>query len=280
MHFPLLSATADAKSLSDLLPALTQDFLLHLLATLLIFVAGYFIIKYFCRLLERLFLKNDRLDRSLEGLIVSVLRWGLLFLLAIICADRLGVPTASLVTVLGAAGLAFSLALQNSLANLAGGIFILASKPFRTGDYIAVSDTEGTVEAIGLIHTHLHAIDNRSVFVPNSAIMAGNVTNYTESRRRIDLLIPVPYECSLEQAKTVIARTVSADSRVLGQPFVRVWTLSASSVDIKLRAWCAGADYWELRSSLLETVKTALDEAGISIPYSHLNVHVLDDARN
>ncbi|MBR5390225.1 MAG: mechanosensitive ion channel, partial [Clostridia bacterium] len=168
-----LTAAAEAKSLFDLFPSLTQAFLLHLLTTLLIFVAGYFLIKYFCKLLERLFAKNNRLDRSLEGLIVSLLRWGLLFLLVILCADRVGIPTASLVTVLGAAGLAFSLALQNSLANLAGGIFILASKPFRTGDYIAVSNAEGTVETIGLIHTHLHAIDNRSVFVPNSAIMAG-----------------------------------------------------------------------------------------------------------
>jgi Small-conductance mechanosensitive channel len=277
-----LSAAADAGSnrLFDALPALTQDFLLKLLATLLVFIVGYFVIKYLCRMLDRLFLKTDRLDRSLERLIVSVLRWGLLFLLGIICADRLGIPTASLVTVLGAAGLAFSLALQNSLSNLAGGIFILTTKPFRTGDYIAVAGTEGTVETIGLIHTHLHAIDNRSVYVPNSAIMAGNVTNYTESRRRLDLLIPVPYECSLEQAKRVIARVASADSRVQGEPFVRVWELSSSSVDIKLRVWCAGADYWELRSSMLEAVKIALDEEGISIPYSHLNIHVLDDVRD
>lgn len=244
---------------------------------LLLFVAGYLLIQYLTRLTGRLLERKKKLDASVQGLITTSLRVGLLFLLVMTCADQLGLPTTSVLTVLGTLGLALSLAMQSSLANLAGGVFLLGSKPFQTGDYISLPGAEGTVARIGFIHTTLTTVDNRQIHVPNSAITGSTVVNYSQNpTRRLELTIPVPYECALERAKAVIAQVVEQDPRITEPPFIRVWELSESSVDILVRVWCAREDYWELRASLLEGIKLALDREGIAIPYRQLEVRWRD----
>ena len=245
----------------------------------MIFLVGYVLIKWAAGLADRLLSRNEKLDASLRGLLVSSCRILLLFLLILTCADKLGLPTTSILTLLGTFGLALSLAMQNSLSNLAGGLFILSSKPFETGDYVSLPGAEGTVAKVGFIHTTLTTVDNKQIHVPNSTVTGSVVTNFSQcSTRRIDLTVPVSYDCSLEQAKAVIEEVLAGDSRILSQPaapFVRVWDLGASSVDIMVRVWCQAGDYWELRSWLLENIKTALDRAGIAIPYSQLDVHLI-----
>ena len=276
----LTAAEDTASNLNEWWSALTNLKLNAILSAAVIFLVGYMLIKWVCKLLDKLLQRNEKLDPSIRGIAVNAGRILLLFLLLLTCADKLGLPTTSILTLLGTFGLAFSLAMQNSLSNLAGGLFILGSKPFETGHYISVPGAEGTVSQIGLIHTVLTTVDNKQIHVPNSTVTGSIVTNFSQCQhRRIDLTIPVSYDCSLEQAKQVIDRVVGRDDRVLQQPdapFIRVWDLGASSVDIMVRVWCDAADYWELRSWLLENIKNELDKEGIVIPYSQLDVHLID----
>ena len=275
-----LTAAEETAGVSEWLNALTRLNLQTILSAAVIFLVGYALIKWVCKLADKLLARNENLDPSIRGIAVNSGRILLLFLLLLTCADKLGLPTTSIITLLGTFGLAFSLAMQNSLSNLAGGLFILGSKPFETGHYISVPGAEGTVSQIGLIHTVLTTVDNKQIHVPNSAVTGSIVTNYSQCEtRRVDLTIPVSYDCSLEQAKQVIEGVIARDARVLQQPaepFVRVWELGASSVDIMVRVWCNAADYWELRSWLLENIKITLDKEGITIPYSQLDVHLID----
>jgi len=261
------------------LSALSKLNLHSILAALVILLVGYVLVKWACKLLDKLLSRNGKLDASIRSILVNVVRILLLFLLLLTCADKLGLPTDSIITLLGTFGLAFSLAMQSSLSNLAGGLFILGSKPFETGDYVSVAGAEGTVTQIGFIHTALTTVDNKVIHVPNSTITGSVVTNFSSSQRRVDLTIPVSYNCSLDQAKKVIEGVIARDSRALQEPeapFVRVWNLGGSAVELMVRVWCDGADYWELRSWLLENIKVQLDREGISIPYSQLDVHVID----
>lgn len=254
---------------------LTGELLINLLTTVIFFVLGWFAIKILCALLRKFFDRNNKLDSSVEKMLLAVVRGALLFVLFLGCADHLGFSTTSVITLAGSLGLAFSLAMQNSLANVAGGIFILTSKPFVTGDFIESGDVSGTVTSIGFIHTMLNTVNNQQIYVPNGTISAANIINYSrEARRRVDLTIPVPYDCSLEKAKQVITDAVMKETRIEADPFIRTWNLSAHSVDIMVRAWCSSNDYWEVRSNLLEQIKFALDANGIAIPFNQLDVHI------
>lgn len=276
----LTAAEDTASNLTEWWNALTNLNLNTLLAAVVIFFIGYMLIKWVCKLADKLLARTNKLDPSIRSIAVNAGRILLLFLLLLTCADKLGLPTTSIITLLGTFGLAFSLAMQNSLSNLAGGLFILGSKPFETGDYISLPGAEGTVTQIGFIHTLLTTVDNKQIHVPNSTITGSVVTNFSQCQtRRVDLTIPVSYDCSLEQAKQVIDRVIARDSRALQQPdapFVRVWNLGASAVEIMVRVWCNAGDYWELRSWLLENIKNELDKEGIVIPYSQLDVHLID----
>lgn len=277
---PLFLTAAEGDGLTDWVSALSKLNLNTVLAAVVIFLAGYALIKWACRLLSRLLERNPKMDPSIRAIVVNVLRILLLFLLALTCADKLGLPTDSIITLLGTFGLAFSLAMQNSLSNLAGGLFILGSKPFETGDYVEVAGVEGTVSQIGFIHTALTTVDNKTIHVPNSTITGSVITNYSQCEtRRVDLTIPVPYSCPLEQARAEIEAVIARDERILSAPaapFVRVWELEPSAVKIMVRVWVAAGDYWEVRSRLLEDIKARLEQAGMPIPAQRLEVRLND----
>ncbi len=276
-HLFLTAADTTGTEALDFLTALHKLNLESIIGAVIIFAIGFVLIKWVSKLVEKLLARNPKLDSSIRSLAVTVCRILLLFLLILTCADKLGLPTTSIITLLGTFGLAFSLAMQNSLSNLAGGLFILVSKPFETGDYISVPGAEGTVTQIGFIHTLLTTTDDKLIHVPNSTITGNTIVNYSQSPvRKVELTIPVPYDCSLEQAKAVIRGVVEADGRVLEGAVIRVENLSASAVDIFLRLPCKSEDYWTLRPDLLENIKVALDRANISIPYNQLDVHLID----
>ena len=168
--------------------------------------------------------------------------------------------------------LAIGLSLQGALGNIASGIMIMLFRPYSVGQYVEVAGEGGTVKDINLFQTILASPDNVQIIVPNSQAISGVIRNYAGyTTRRVDLVFSVDYGDGLEHAVSVIERTVKADGRVLADPapVVRVSTLGASSVDIIARPWVKTADYWEVRWALTKTVKEALDEAGISIPYPH-----------
>ena len=176
-------------------------------------------------------------------------------------------------------GLAITLAVQGSLSNLAGGIQVLVSKPFKADDYIEVGSVGGTVAEVGLVYTKLRTIDNKIISIPNGQISGEKIVNYsTEEKRRVDLTFNTSYDDAPERVTACIRDVIGAHPKAFftPEPFVRVSAYQASSVEYTVRVWCATEDYWALYFDLLEQVKAAFDRAGIEMTYNHLNVHMVD----
>ena len=252
-----------------------------LLYTVLLFLACLVVMKVLLSLLDRT-INRLKVERSLHTFLKSVFRILLWFLTILIVGDYIGLPVGALLGVLGVAGLAVSLALQGTLANLAGGIMILVSKPFVVGDFIEAGGVSGTVDDIGLVYTRMKTIDNKLIFVPNGQISAEKIVNFThQDQRRVDIKFDVSYDADPEQVKKVIREIVGTHPKALftPEPFVRTASFNDSSVSYQLRVWCATADYWDLYYDLLEQVRAAFDENGIDLTYNHLNVHIMDSER-
>lgn len=218
------------------------------------------------------------LDPMLVPFAVAILYWGLVAFVAIAVLGIFGVPTASFIAVLGAAGLALGLALQGTLSNFASGVMILTFRPFTIGDWVEVAGVAGTVQEIGLFSSVLFTGDNVKVVVPNSQVYGQTVKNYSANEtRRIDLVMGVGYEDDLGVVRDTILEVLGSDDRVLEEPAptVEVHALGDSSVDFVVRPWCAASDYWPLRWHLNRRLKEALEAAGCSIPFPQRDVHVI-----
>ena len=217
-------------------------------------------------------LKRPNIDVTLGSFFASIVRWFLTAATIIAALQLFGVQATSFVAILGAMTLAIGLSLQGALGNIASGIMVMLFRPYGVGQYVEIAGEGGTVKDINLFQTILATPDNVQVIVPNSQAISGVIRNYAGyPTRRIDLVFSVDYGDGLENAMSVIERTVKADPRVLADPalMVRVNTLGASSVDIVARPWVKTDDYWEVRWALVRAVKEALDAAGITIPYPH-----------
>ena len=176
-----------------------------------------------------------------------------------------------------------SLAIQGTLSNLAGGIQVLLSKPFKAGDYVEAGGISGTVMEVGLAYTKLCTVDNKVISVPNGQISGEKIINYsTEERRRVDLTFNASYDSPLQQVTGVLRAVVAAHPMALAEPepFVRVNAYRDSSIEYVVRVWCATGDYWTLYYDLLEQVKEAFDQNGIEMTYNHLNVHLMERERS
>jgi small conductance mechanosensitive channel len=188
-----------------------------------------------------------------------------------------GVQTASIIAVLGAAGLAVGLALQGTLSNFAAGVMLLIFRPFRVGDYVEAGGTAGSVKAIGVFSTTMTTPDNVQIVVPNSMVWGQTIKNYAfNDTRRNDMLVGISYNDDIGKAFATIHTILDADERVLSEPaaVVAVSELGDSSVNIVVRPWCKKEDYWDLRFDFLRSIKEQLEAAGCSIPYPQRDVHV------
>ena len=208
---------------------------------------------------------------------LKVLMW---VVTGLIVAAYLNFPVNSLVTVLGVIGVALSLSLQGSLSNLAGGITVMATRPFAVGDYVEAGGVSGTVNEIGLVYTKLKTIDNKIIFIPNGEISGEKIINYNkQEQRRVDLTFTVSYDDDPERVKEIMRQVIGAHPKALfsPEPFVRTTSLGESSVGYTLRVWCATEDYWDLYYDLLEQVRAAFDREGVELTYNHLNVHIMKE---
>ena len=206
-----------------------------------------------------------------------MLKFSLNALLIFIIAGQLGIDSASIVAILGSAGLAIGLALQESLKNFAGGILILVMKPFKVGDYIVMPNAEGTVSVIGLVYTILVTIDNKTISIPNGTLSNSIVTNVTAmEKRRLDLTVGIGYQSDLRKAKEIMDRIYRQHPSVLKEePIVTyVDSLGDDSVVLGARGWTKSEDYWAARWDITEKIKLAFDEEGIEIPYRQMDVHI------
>ncbi len=255
-----------------------SDLNLQKIITIILLFAGCMVaMKIILKVTDRAFRKLE-VEKSLHTFLHAALRVILWLITVCIVLDYVGVPMTSLVAVLGVIGLAVSLAIQGTLSNLAGGIQVLVSKPFKAGDFVEAGGVSGTVKEVGLAYTKLNTIDNKVISVPNGQISSEKIINYTTAeQRRVDLKFDASYDAPAEQVLAAIKGVISAHPKALftPEPFVRVSAYKDSSIEYSIRVWCATADYWDLYYDLLEQVKKAFDERGIEIPYNHLNVHLI-----
>ena len=219
----------------------------------------------------------ERLDPTARTFFKSFITITLKIVLVIVSAIIVGVPMASLVAVIGSAGLAIGLALQGSLSNIAGGFIILVFKPFKVGDFISTADATGTVESINIFYTKIATIDNKVVQIPNSIISNQTLSDYsTKELRRVDLEFSTSYDCDFEEVKKILMSVAEKHELVLKSPVpeARLNKHADSSLNFILRVWCENANYWAVYFDMVEGVKKAFDENNIEIPYNQLDVHI------
>ena len=251
----------------------------NILAAAVIFVVCLVLIRICLRLLRRA-LSRTSLDAQLKRAIVNVVRVVLWVTAALVIMGKLNISTASLVALVSVAGLALSLSLQNTLANVFAGVTLLMTHPFKTGDFIEAGTTSGTVTRTGLFYVTLMTPDNKEIHVPNSDIAASRLTNYTaEPTRRIELSFGLEYGCGASDVRAALLAAAKAEPRVLGEPepAVVVSAYLASSVQYTLRVWVMTSDYWDVYYALNESARSALEAAGLSLAFERMDVRIISD---
>ena len=250
-----------------------------LLGAIIIYIVGRFIIKQVGRLLARI-LEKRKLEISVQTFLRSLVSILLNLILAFAIVSRLGVETTSFAALLASAGVAIGMALSGNLSNFAGGLIILVFKPFKVGDYIEGQNANGTVREIQIFHTILTTVDNKVIYVPNGALSSNAITNYSKQEtRRAEWVFGVEYGEDFEKVKAVLQRIIDADPRILKDPapMIALGALSASSVDIKVRAWAKTADYWDVYFDMNKIVYDTFNKEGIGFPFPQLTVHQTKD---
>lgn len=249
---------------------------ISLAIALIVFIVGRWVAKILLKVIRKILIKM-KMDEILINFIMSISNAIFLLFIIIAALDQLGVDTTSLIALLGAAGLAVGLALQNSLQNFAAGVMLIIFRPFKLGDFVEAGGTAGVVEAISIFSTLLRTGDNREVIVPNGSIYNGTITNFSaRNTRRIDMVFGIGYDDDIKKAKSVMAEIINADDRIHKdpEPLIAVGELADSSVNFNVRPWVNSGDYWAVKFDLTEKIKIAFDEAGISIPYPQMDLHV------
>ncbi len=246
-----------------------------LIAALILFIGGR-IVRVVRKVLQRTFDRTS-VDASVGKFLVSVTEMGIYALAVFIAADSLGIPSASIIALLGSAGLAIGLSLQESLKNVAGGILLLLMRPFGIGDFIIFKDVEGTVDSIGLAYTTLTALDNRKITIPNGSIANDVVVNVTvREKRRLNMEVNISYTSDLKQAKEILRQLFENHPLIINEDGIMVFVgeLGESAVKLGVRGWAKTEDYWTARWDLTEQIKAEFDRNGIEIPYRKMDVYV------
>lgn len=243
---------------------------------LIVLAVGLFLVHWLLKLMDR---KQSifRLDPTLRGFLDNLIRLVLYVLVFLTAASVMGIPMTSIITLVASAGVAVSLAMQGALSNLVGGLTLLILKPIKVDEYVKVGDIEGTVRRIGAFYTEMNMPDNRHISMPNSNLTNTAIINYTRlGTRRLDLFFNVGYQSDVQHVKDVLMGVVRRHDTVLPDPapIVRMNECGDSAIKFVVRLWCKTGDYWPLFFDLLEEGKTALDQAGIQIPYPQMDVHV------
>ena len=250
-----------------------------ILLAIAIFMIGKSLAKFISKLLAKAALASTK-DEMLQSFVRSISYFLLLLIVVIAALSQLGINTSSLVALIGAAGLAIGLSLQNSLQNFAAGVMLLIFKPFKKGDLIETGGMSGTVEEMGLLVLELRTGDNKTVLIPNGKVFSDSIVNYSANEtRRIDFIFDISYDADIAKAKAIVANILANDSRVLKDPapVIAVSALAANSVQLVVRPWVNTPNYWATYWGIMEKVKLAFDEAGIAIPYNQMDIHITSE---
>ena len=241
-------------------------------------LVGWLVIRTLMRMVDRL-LDRNKAVAAVKTYIHTAVHVFLWFLLALMLAETLGIKATSIIAMLSVAGLAVSLALQNTLSNLAGGLVLLVTKPFVPGDYVEADGVSGTVAAVDLSYTTFVTPDNKEIFVPNSQLSAAKIINYNRlGRRRMDLKFTASYDAPTARVRAAIEEALAAVPRILEDPAPAVYLseYQSSSIEYLVRLWTLSADYWDVYYALLEGVREAFARHGVEMTYDHLNVHIVE----
>ena len=251
----------------------------HIIAAVVIFIVGRFLIKLLNRLVASI-LQRRHIEQSVQTFLSSLVNIILTILLIITVIGALGVNTTSFAALIASAGVAIGMALSGNLQNFAGGLIILLFKPYRVGDFIDVNGVQGTVSAVQIFHTILLTPDNKVIYLPNGSTSSSTITNYSrEEKRRIEWTFGIDYGEDVSRARAAILSVITADTRILPDPapFVAVGGLSDSSVDILVRVWVPTEEYWNVYFDMHQRVYETFNEQKINFPYPQQTVHLVQD---
>ena len=244
---------------------------------LIILIAGHFITVLFIKISKKSLAKT-KLDDSFQTFIAKLLNISMHILIILSALNSIGISTTGIMAAMSAAALAVAVSLKDSLSNVAGGILLLVSPRFSTGDFIDAAGNSGTVLSVDLLHTTVRTPDNRQISIPNGVLINSAIINYSkEEKRRVDMEFDIAYEADVNKAVDLIENTIKAHEMVIDKEngiLVRVNKYKDSSVSIVSRSWCETANYWNVYFDITEQVKKAFDENNISIPYNQLDVHI------
>ena len=269
----------DIQEYSDLIYQAATDYGLPLLAAIAILMGGLWIAGIAQRAMTKTLDRTGKIDPTITLFVGSMAKYLIIILAGMAVLDQFGIETTSLVALIGAAGLAIGLALQGTLANVAAGVMLLFFRPFKVGQFIEAGGVAGTVKSISLFTTEFDTSDNVHIIVPNSDIWGAAIKNFGHNKtRRIELNIGIGYDDDIDKAMGVVSKVLSGDTRTLKDPgpLVVVGNLGESSVDLLIRFWCDGGDFWALKWDMTKAIKEAFDKESISIPYPHRVVQRLE----
>lgn len=270
----------DSESISKIKEVITQlgtVYGLRILAALAILIIGRWVARGIQSVLGRI-LASRKLDPIISSFITNVSYVLILIFVIVAAVSQLGIQTAQLVALIGAAGLAVGLALQGSLSNFAAGFLLVFFRPFKKGDYIEGAGTAGVVEEMQIFNTILKTPDNKRVIVPNGKLTGDNIVNFSaHDTRRLDLTFGVSYSDNLDKVRQVLQGVILQDGRILKDPApaILVSQLGDSSVNFIARVWVKTADYWAVSFDTIEKVKKTFDSEGVSIPFPQRDIHLI-----
>lgn len=249
--------------------------------SIVIMIVSFSIINWLCKKIakhaDKKVESNKKIDKTIYRTLSYVAKVGLKVLVVIALIGYVGIDTSAITALIASLGVGIGLAINGTLSNLAGGILILITRPFKDDDYIDACGYSGTVEDIRICHTKLRTTDNKVIYLPNGKLSTSEIVNYSEKDlRRVDLTFSISYSDDFEKAKKVIEEVWNQNELILKDPApsVRVSAQSASSIDLTAKLWCKNEDYWTVNFDMLEQVKTAFDQNGIQIPFNQLDVHI------
>lgn len=247
----------------------------NIIMAAIVYVVGRFVVSLLNRLVAGM-LERRHVEATIQTFLKSFVNILLIVLLIISVVSALGVNTTSFAALLASAGVAIGMALSGNLQNLAGGLIILLFKPYKVGDWVEAQSTSGTVKEIQIFHTLLTTSDNKVVYIPNGAMSSGIITNFSRNdTRRVEWVVGVEYGDNIDHIKEVVQELVEADKRILTDPAPKVllYALSASSVDISIRAWTTNADYWDVYFDMNRRIYDEFNKRGIDFPFPQLTIH-------
>ena len=252
---------------------------IKIVIALVLLVITFKIITKLARKIESLGDKPNH-DKTLMRVLAYIVNIGAKCIVGVCLVGYLGIDTSGITALIASLGVCFGLAVNGAVANIAGGVLIIVTRPFKVDDFIEAQGISGTVTDIHMVNTKIVTPDNKVIYLPNGALSNGNIINYSEKdERRVDLTFSIAYENNFETAKAIISDACAAHELILHDKgaTVRVAAHNQSSIDITTKVWTKSSDYWTVYFDLLETVKKEFDAKGISIPYNQLDVHVKND---